>query len=109
MEPQSRQKYSRYLPVLEPPPAKPTRKSSFPKEPDRTSRNSDKKKAGTDAFTKRRSTMNSRGAYDDAEVLRMVIEQSKGDNATHGSDNGNRKGKRSRDDSSDEYVIWNTS
>ena len=53
--------------------------------------------------------MNSRGAYDDAEVLRMVIEESKGDNATNGSENGTRKGKRNRDDSSDECVTSNSS
>ncbi|KAL9079440.1 MAG: hypothetical protein Q9157_001694, partial [Trypethelium eluteriae] len=99
---QGGQKYSRYLPVLDPPPAKPTRKSSFPKEPDRGTKNSDKKKANADAVTKRRSTMNSRGAYDEAEVLRMVIEESKGENRTRGAENGNRKGKRNRDDSSDD-------
>ncbi|KAI9683281.1 MAG: hypothetical protein M1822_006146 [Bathelium mastoideum] len=99
------QKYSRYLPVLEPPPAKPTRKSSFPKDSERTSRNSDRKKGNENSFTKRRSTMNSRGAYDDAEVIRMVIEVSKGENATQSSNSSNRKGKRNRDDSSDDVKL----
>ena len=49
--------------------------------------------------------MNSRGAYDEAEVLRMVIEESKGDKTAHGSENSNRRAKRNRDDSSDEYVF----
>ena len=97
-----RQKYSRYLPVLEPAPAKSARKSSYSKDSDRASRNNDRKKGNSDALTKRRSTMNSRGAYDDAEVLRMVLEESKGENTTHGSESSNRKGKRNRDDSSDE-------
>lgn len=97
-----RQKYSRYLPVLEPTPAKAVRKSSLAKESDRTSRNNDRKKGNSDSLTKRRSTMNSRGAYDEAEVLRMVLEQSKGENATDAAENGNKKGKRNRDDSSDE-------
>jgi hypothetical protein len=49
-------------------------------------------------FGKRRSTMNSRAAYDEDEVLRKVLEESK----TEGSvvaDGGSRRGKRVRDDS----------
>jgi hypothetical protein len=41
--------------------------------------------------------MNSRAAYDEDEVLRKVIEQSKQEGATT-SESGNRK-KRSREDS----------
>jgi hypothetical protein len=45
--------------------------------------------------------MNSRAAYDEDEVLRKVLEESK----TEGSvvDSGSRRGKRARDDS-EEYV-----
>lgn len=56
---------------------------------------------------KRRSTMNSRQAYDEEETLRRVIEESRGEkegvNGTSGTSistgAGTRKGKRSRDDS----------
>ena len=41
------------------------------------------------ANTKRRATMNSRGAYDEDEMLRQAIEESKADNTL---------GKRGRDD-----------
>ena len=51
-----------------------------------------------DAFTKRRSTMNSRSAYDEEEVLRKVIEESKTEGSV-GADGGSRRGKRIRDDS----------
>lgn len=46
--------------------------------------------------------MNSRQAYDEEETLRRVIEESKGENETGHSITGSRKGKRSRDDSSEE-------
>lgn len=42
--------------------------------------------------------MNSRAAYDEDEVLRKVLEESKHEGAAPPSENGNRK-KRSRDDS----------
>lgn len=42
--------------------------------------------------------MNSRAAYDEDEVLRKVLEESKHEGAVPASENGNRK-KRSRDDS----------
>ena len=50
-------------------------------------------------FTKRRSTMNSRAAYDEDEVLRKVIEESKGEGHTVSMEGSTRKGKRSREDS----------
>jgi hypothetical protein len=54
--------------------------------------------------TKRRSTMNSRAAYDEDEVLRKVLEESKVDGAANPSETGaSRKGKRAREDS-EEYV-----
>jgi hypothetical protein len=46
--------------------------------------------------------MNSRAAYDEDEVLRKVLEESKNEGGAVQSENGNRK-KRSRDDS-EEYV-----
>lgn len=55
-------------------------------------------RASVDSFSKRRSTMNSRAAYDEDEVLRKVLEESKNEGPALPSDNGNRK-KRSRDDS----------
>jgi hypothetical protein len=54
-------------------------------------------RASVDSFGKRRSTMNSRAAYDEDEVLRKVIEESKHE-GVQPSENGNRK-KRSREDS----------
>lgn len=42
--------------------------------------------------------MNSRAAYDEDEVLRKVLEESKHEGGAPTSENGNRK-KRSRDDS----------
>jgi hypothetical protein len=47
--------------------------------------------------------MNSRAAYDEDEVLRKVLEESKHEGGAPQSENGNRK-KRSRDDS-EEYVL----
>jgi len=42
--------------------------------------------------------MNSRAAYDEDEVLRKVLEESKSEGGAGTTDNGTRK-KRSRDDS----------
>lgn len=50
------------------------------------------------ATAKRRATMNSRAAYDDEEVLR-IIEESKRNGVSADSANGSRKSKRTRDDS----------
>jgi hypothetical protein len=47
--------------------------------------------------TKRRSTMNSRAAYDEDEVLRKVLEESKTEGQGSTVD-GSRRGKRGRDD-----------
>jgi hypothetical protein len=47
--------------------------------------------------TKRRSTMNSRAAYDEDEVLRKVLEESKVE-GSGSTESGSRKGKRHRDD-----------
>ncbi|KAF2663316.1 hypothetical protein BT63DRAFT_419132 [Microthyrium microscopicum] len=88
------QKYSRYIPTvgksskshrkLSISEARPVRESSLkvPAEP-----------------PKRRSTMNSRAALDEDEVLRKVLEESKQDGAP--SETSTRKVKRNREDSED--------
>jgi len=48
--------------------------------------------------------MNSRAAYDEDEVLRKVLEESKSEGGAGTTDNGTRK-KRSRDDS-EEWVHY---
>ena len=70
------------------------------KEPDgRNAKDKDRNsRASVDSFSKRRSTMNSRAAYDEDEVLRKVIEESKIEGGVTQSEGGTRK-KRSRDDS----------
>ncbi|KAF9696286.1 hypothetical protein EKO04_005624 [Ascochyta lentis] len=93
------QRYSRYLPVYDQQHGKKARKSSISKETvSPSSRHNDRNpRASVDSLGKRRSTMNSRAAYDEDEVLRKVLEESKHEGAPP-SENGNRK-KRSRDDS----------
>lgn len=99
------QKYSHYIPVVgnKVPSKHSARKSSVSKEAEsRSSKEKDKQsRSSVEAFTKRRSTMNSRAAYDDDEVLRQVLEDSKGEGGATTSENGTRKGKRGRDDSED--------
>ncbi|KAF2279826.1 uncharacterized protein EI97DRAFT_393055 [Westerdykella ornata] len=93
------QKYSRYLPFYESVHGK-TRRAS-PKDADTRSGREKERNArpNADSLGKRRSTMNSRAAYDEDEVLRKVLEESKheGGPAVQ-SENGSRR-KRSRDDS----------
>jgi hypothetical protein len=48
--------------------------------------------------------MNSRAAYDEDEVLRKVLEESKVEDATNPSETGTRRGKRGRDES-EEYGV----
>ncbi|KIX09456.1 uncharacterized protein Z518_00536 [Rhinocladiella mackenziei CBS 650.93] len=79
---------SRYLPVLE---ARSTRSSPPSSNPEQ-SRKKDSKNKQIES-TKRRATMNSRGAYDEDEMLRRAIEESK----EMGS-----LGKRTRDDTDDQ-------
>ena len=92
------QKYSRYIPVYDQQHGT-NRKSSVSKDSDKQSgRDKDRSsRASVDSFGKRRSTMNSRAAYDEDEVLRKVLEESKHEGAP-ASENGTRK-KRSREDS----------
>jgi hypothetical protein len=80
------------------------RKSSISKDADKPSgRAQDRSsRASVDSFGKRRSTMNSRAAYDEDEVLRKVLEESKQEGAAS-SDGSNGK-KRSREDS-EEWVL----
>jgi hypothetical protein len=95
-----RQRYSRYLPVFDQNHSKASRKTSVSKDSDNKS-SKDKEKssrASVESFTKRRSTMNSRAAYDEDEVLRKVLEESKSEGGAGTTDNGTRK-KRSCDDS----------
>ncbi|ORY18186.1 hypothetical protein BCR34DRAFT_583112 [Clohesyomyces aquaticus] len=96
------QKYSRYLPVYDQTQSKNARKSSLSKEPEnKTGRDKDRSaRASVESLSKRRSTMNSRAAYDEDEVLRKVLEESKIEGATTVSESGTRK-KRGRDDSED--------
>jgi hypothetical protein len=79
------------------------RKSSVPKEVEfKATKDRDKvMRSATEALKKRRSTMNSRAALDDDEVLRKVLEESKTDAGVPPSEDTatTRKGKRSRDDS----------
>ena len=79
---------------------KKARKSSVSKETlSPSSRHNDRNaRASVDSLGKRRSTMNSRAAYDEDELLRKVLEESKHEGGAPASENGNRK-KRSRDDS----------
>ncbi|KAF2395584.1 hypothetical protein EJ06DRAFT_560589 [Trichodelitschia bisporula] len=94
----SGQRYSRYLPVQEKLHPKPHRKS-VTKEPELNKQSAKDKAArlAAEAFTKRRSTMNSRAAYDEDEVLRKVIEESKVEGTA--PPESSRKGKRPREES----------
>ncbi|THV77215.1 hypothetical protein D6D19_01616 [Aureobasidium pullulans] len=96
------QRYSRYLPVMKPEP-KTSRKSSLTKETEsakarREQRESQNRASVESSTGKRRSTMNSRQAYDDEETLRRIIEETKD---VGESTPAVRKGKRGRDDSED--------
>lgn len=94
------QKYSLYLPVYEKFHAKNShRKPSTSRDTDTRVAKEQEKQARADALAKRRSTMNSRSAYDEEEVLRAVLEQSKKEGAVLAPDNGTRKTKRGRDES----------
>ncbi|EON65674.1 hypothetical protein W97_04913 [Coniosporium apollinis CBS 100218] len=98
------QRYSRYLPVWEQQhPKHSARKTSVSKDADKNPRDKDKTtgRGSVDSITKRRSTMNSRAAYEEDEMLRKVIEESKHEGDGVKTENGNRKGKRSRDESED--------
>ena len=109
--PSFRQKYSRYLPVWEKTHPKSHRKMSIAREtietkPTGKDKEKDKERAprtnasaSAEPFGKRRSTMNSRAAYDEDEVLRKVLEESKAEGTSVTDGGASRKGKRTRDDS----------
>lgn len=94
----SSQRYSRYLPVYEY--SRSHRRKSISKEVDGKAREKEKEKllkAQADSLTKRRSTMNSRAAYDEDEALKKALEESKGDNRLPLDEASIRNGKRNRD------------
>jgi hypothetical protein len=98
-----RQLYSRYLPVVSKTGFKPSnRKSSVSKEWEARQRDLERIRQMSSETNKRRSTMNSRATYDEDEMLRKVLEESRADGAltVNGSETGTtRKGKRVRDES----------
>lgn len=98
------QKYSRYLPVVsKPPPKSHQRKQSVSKDWNvKTAKETERSLRAAAAIesTTRRSTMNSRAAYDEDEVLRKVLEESKVEGQTNPSEgSASRKGKRGREES----------
>ncbi|PSK42384.1 hypothetical protein B9Z65_4298 [Elsinoe australis] len=96
------QRYSIYLPVVPAPviPHPSSRKTSVNRSHDSTlkrDRDALSRLAAEDLHgPKRRSTMNSRNTFEEEEMLRKAIEESKGDH-----DTGSRRGKRLRDESED--------
>ena len=102
------QRYSTYLPLHRNEPPKSARKPSVAKETEARAskdRQSVSRASVDSTAAKRRSTMNSRQAYDEEETLRRVIEESKGEDgrlpsvSVSASASAPKKGKRSRDDS----------
>ncbi|KAI9372550.1 hypothetical protein BJX61DRAFT_435991 [Aspergillus egyptiacus] len=89
-----------YLPVVPDPPSTVTSRDS---SRDNSKRSKEQKSRQSEAFPnpKRRSTMNSRdAAYDEEELIRRAIEESKEDNkSTAGDEATARRPKRSRSDS----------
>lgn len=84
-----RHKSSRYVPIIETISARSSPLSSTAELP----RKRDSKSKQQSESTKRRATMNSRGAYDEDEMLRRAIEESR---------EMGTLGKRTRDDGSEE-------
>ncbi|KAJ9611485.1 Histone deacetylase complex subunit [Cladophialophora chaetospira] len=80
-------KSSRYIPIPEPPSSISSPLSSNPEMPRRKD-----SKTKQSEVTKRRATMNSRGAYDEDEMIRRAIEESKETGSL---------GKRTREESED--------
>lgn len=99
----SRQRYSRYLPIVEPASTRTPRRTSTHEDGNsRSSKEADSRPALANmSSAKRRSTMNSRAAFDEEEMIRKAIEESKGDGPAASGGNGQRKSKRARDDESD--------
>ncbi|MCJ1286116.1 hypothetical protein MMC26_005459 [Xylographa opegraphella] len=98
------QKYSRYLPVQDERSPQATPEPS-PKDGSlKKGRERRAPRASAEALAhKRRSTMNSRdAAYDEAEQLRMAIEESKREGGAPSMGDGSRRNKRSRSESADQ-------
>ena len=101
----NRRRYSKYLPVTEAEAPKPVRKQSF--QGDGISRSAKSalgktnRSNGDTQGEKRRCTMNSGSAWDEDEILRRALEESKGMSHNDGSANGTRKAKRGRDESNE--------
>lgn len=94
----SSQYSSLYLPIAPSSPAVSSRASSR----DTSKRVKDPKSRSNDsaANIKRRSTMNSRdAAYDEEELIKRAIEESKEETKSNGDESAKRRGKRSRSDS----------
>lgn len=108
--PLNRQKYSKYLPLHQ---ASRTtsRATSIAKDGARSPKPGGSKRerlsSASQAAAKRRSTMNSRDAAYDDELLRRVIEASKEDAPPDTSDTASRPAKRGRSDS--EELVSHTS
>ncbi|PNY28114.1 histone deacetylase complex subunit cti6, partial [Tolypocladium capitatum] len=96
------QKYSKFLPIHGPSRAT-SRATSIAKEGTRSPRHGSSKpsrpNSASQAAAKRRSTMNSRDAAYDDELLRRVIEASKEDVPNDTAESTSRRGKRGRSDS----------
>jgi len=79
------------------------KKLTTPKESEKHSSKEPETKAGALSASmlsaKRRSTMNSRAAWQEEEELQRVLEASKTEGGTSVSASGHRKGKRNREES----------
>ncbi|KAK4999993.1 Histone deacetylase complex subunit [Elasticomyces elasticus] len=91
------QRYSRYVPLYGDALSKLSRKNSSTKDNDsKGAKERERARGSVDSTTKRRATMNSRQAVEEEELIRHVIEESKGDNEV--AVGGGRK-KRAREES----------
>lgn len=99
--------FSRYLPLSQKGASKPINRFGAPTT-EREARSKRDRERSLRNFvensTKRRSTMNSRAAYEEDEMLRKVLEESRADGIPVVSEGSFRKGKRGRDES-DEYAV----
>jgi hypothetical protein len=99
-----RQRYSSYLPLHRTSGAT-SRATSLTKDGTSKNRKTSPNSAAK-AASKRRSTMNSREAgYDEDELLRRVIEESKHDAAPEGGEATTRRAKRGRSDSEESVEV----
>lgn len=98
-----RYKYSHYIPVVDAAERSSSRTKSITKEAEsRSSRERDNRSGSQKNLMpngKRRSTMNSRAAYDEEEMIRLAVEESKGNGTNASSASLKRRSKRTRNDS----------